>query len=137
MIKTVQSLPTPYLQFSRKQWGALRNSVPLTLTETEIFKLKGIDEDLFLEEVAEIYLPLSHLINFYISSNLRRQAVLKQFFGTASQRIPYIIGIAGSVAVGKSTTARVLQALLSKPLARIPYGRDGNYRQLFAYQPST
>lgn len=114
MIKAVQSPPTPYLQFSRKQWAALRNSVPLTLTEAEIIKLKGINEDLSLDEVAEIYLPLSRLLNFYISSNLRRQAVLEQFLGTDGQRIPYIIGIAGSVAVGKSTTARVLQALLSR-----------------------
>jgi len=107
-------LATPYLQFDRKQWAALRDSVPLTLKEAEIMKLKGINEDLSLEEVAQIYLPLSRLLNFYISSNLRRQAVLEQFLGTNGQKIPYIIGIAGSVAVGKSTTARVLQALLSR-----------------------
>ncbi|WP_049190529.1 type I pantothenate kinase, partial [Serratia marcescens] len=77
-------------------------------------KLKGINEDLSLEEVAQIYLPLSRLLNFYISSNLRRQAVLEQFLGTDGQKIPYVIGIAGSVAVGKSTTARLLQALLSR-----------------------
>ena len=105
---------TPYLQFNRHQWAALRDSVPMTLTEDEITRLKGINEDLSLEEVAEIYLPLSRLLNFYISSNLRRQAVLEQFLGTNGQRIPYIISIAGSVAVGKSTTARVLQALLSR-----------------------
>ncbi|CAI1188690.1 Pantothenate kinase [Serratia ficaria] len=87
--------------------------MPLTLSEEEIVKLKGINEDLSLEEVAQIYLPLSRLLNFYISSNLRRQAVLEQFLGTDGQKIPYIIGIAGSVAVGKSTTARLLQALLS------------------------
>ncbi|KAA8993791.1 type I pantothenate kinase [Affinibrenneria salicis] len=109
-----QSLSTPYLQFDRRQWATLRDSVPLTLTEEEIAKLKGINEDLSLDEVAEIYLPLSRLLNFYISSNLRRQAVLEQFLGTDGQRIPYVIGIAGSVAVGKSTTARVLQALLSR-----------------------
>lgn len=114
MIKSVKSPPMPYLQFSRKQWAALRHSVPLTLTETEIMKLKGINENLSLEEVAEIYLPLSRLLNFYISSNLRRQEVLEQFLGIEGQRTPYIIGIAGSVAVGKSTTARVLQALLSR-----------------------
>ena len=67
-----------------------------------------------MEEVAQIYLPLSRLLNFYISSNLRRQAVLEQFLGTDGQKIPYVIGIAGSVAVGKSTTARLLQALLSR-----------------------
>lgn len=114
MIKREQSLATPYLQFDRTQWAALRNSVPLTLSEEEIVKLKGINEDLSLEEVAQIYLPLSRLLNFYISSNLRRQAVLEQFLGTDGQRIPYVIGIAGSVAVGKSTTARLLQALLSR-----------------------
>lgn len=105
---------TPYLQFDRKQWAALRNSVPMTLTEAEIARLEGINEDLSLKEVAEIYLPLSRLLNFYISSNLRQQAVLEQFLGTSGQRIPYVISIAGSVAVGKSTTARVLQALLSR-----------------------
>lgn len=109
-----QMLTTPYLQFNRSQWAALRDSVPMTLTEGEVARLKGINEDLSLEEVAEIYLPLSRLLNFYISSNLRRQAVLEQFLGTNGQRIPYIISIAGSVAVGKSTTARVLQALLSR-----------------------
>ncbi|HDL7710224.1 TPA: type I pantothenate kinase [Yersinia enterocolitica] len=114
MTKRDQSLATPYLQFDRTQWAALRDSVPLTLTEEEIVKLKGINEDLSLDEVAQIYLPLSRLLNFYISSNLRRQAVLEQFLGTDGQRIPYIIGIAGSVAVGKSTTARLLQALLSR-----------------------
>ncbi|HEJ7817250.1 TPA: type I pantothenate kinase [Serratia marcescens] len=114
MIKRDQSLATPYLQFDRTQWAALRDSVPLTLSEEEIVKLKGIDEDLSLEEVAQIYLPLSRLLNFYISSNLRRQAVLEQFLGTDGQKIPYVIGIAGSVAVGKSTTARLLQALLSR-----------------------
>jgi type I pantothenate kinase len=88
--------------------------VPLTLSEEEIVKLKGINEDLSLEEVAQIYLPLSRLLNFYISSNLRRQAVLEQVLGTDGQKIPYVIGIAGSVAVGKSTTARLLQALLSR-----------------------
>lgn len=114
MIKTVKSPQTAYLQFNRKQWAALRNSVPMTLTEAEIINLKRINEDLSLNEVAEIYLPLSRLLNFYISFNLRRQAVLQRFLGTDGQRIPYIIGIAGSVAVGKSTTARVLQALLSR-----------------------
>lgn len=108
------ALATPYLQFSRQQWAALRDSVPMTLTEAEILSLKGINEDLSIEEVAAIYLPLSRLLNLYINSNLRRQAVLEQFLGTARQKIPYIISIAGSVAVGKSTTARVLKALLSR-----------------------
>ncbi|MGK2946013.1 MAG: type I pantothenate kinase [Candidatus Malihini olakiniferum] len=109
-----QPLATPYLQFNRRQWAALRNSFPLTLTEDEIIRLKEINDELSLDEVAEIYLPLSRLLNFYISSNLRRQAVLERFLRTNRKRIPYIIGIAGSVAVGKSTTALVLQMLLGR-----------------------
>ncbi len=112
--KNLSLATSPYLSFTREQWATLRDSVPMTLTGEEIARLKGINEDLSLEEVAEIYLPLSRLLNFYISSNLRRQAVLEQFLGTNEQKIPYIISIAGSVAVGKSTTARVLQALLSR-----------------------
>ena len=104
---------TPYLQFDRNQWAALRDSVPMTLSEDEIARLSKVLMKISLEEVADL-LPLSRLLNFYISSNLRRQAVLEQFLGTNGQRIPYIISIAGSVAVGKSTTARVLQALLSR-----------------------
>ncbi|PLV46059.1 type I pantothenate kinase [Erwinia sp. E602] len=116
MSKKDLSLTTPYLQFTRNEWAALRDSVPMTLSEGEIAQLKGINEDLSMEEVAEIYLPLSRLLNFYISANAGRQAVLEQFLGTKDkgQKIPYIISIAGSVAVGKSTTARVLQALLSR-----------------------
>ncbi|MXP67979.1 type I pantothenate kinase [Pantoea sp. Aalb] len=105
---------TPYLEFSRKQWAILRDSIPMTLTENEIKSLRGINEDLSIQEVAKIYLPLSRLLNFYIISNLCRQTVLNQFLGINKQKIPYIISIAGSVAVGKSTTARVLKALLSR-----------------------
>ncbi len=114
MIKQKQFLATPYLVFTRAQWAALRNSVPLTLTDSDIINLKGINEALSMEEVVQIYLPLSRLLNFYISANLRRQTALAQFLGTHGQKIPYIISIAGSVAVGKSTTARLLQALLSQ-----------------------
>ncbi|MBD2799534.1 type I pantothenate kinase [Xenorhabdus sp. M] len=113
MNKKEAFLTTPYLQFDREHWATLRDSVPLTLTEEEVTALKGINEEISIDEVVEIYLPLSRLLNFYISSNLRRQAVLDQFLGTSRQKIPYVIGIAGSVAVGKSTTARLLQALLT------------------------
>ncbi len=101
------------MQFSRKEWASLRNSEPMTLTSGELISLQGINEDLSMDEVSEIYLPLSRLLNFYISNSFSRQAVLSKFLGK-SQKIPYIIGIAGSVAVGKSTTARVLQALLTR-----------------------
>lgn len=105
---------SPYMEFSREQWAALRDSEPLTLTEEEIASLKGINEDLSLDEVLEIYLPLSRLLNFYIDSNLQNHVVLEKFLGVRKQRVPYIISVAGSVAVGKSTSARVLQALLSR-----------------------
>lgn len=104
---------SPYIQFSRKEWAALRNAVPMTLTSEELCSLQGINEDLSMEEVSEIYLPLGRLLNYYISNIQTRQAVLAKFLGK-SQKTPYIIGIAGSVAVGKSTTARVLQALLTR-----------------------
>ncbi|WP_241597729.1 type I pantothenate kinase [Rosenbergiella epipactidis] len=108
------SLTSAYLPFDRQHWAALRESTPLVLDEQDIEQLKGINEDLSLSEVAEIYLPLSRLLNFYISSNLNHQNVVKKFLGTDRKKVPYIISIAGSVAVGKSTTARVLQALLSR-----------------------
>ncbi|AFP85811.1 pantothenate kinase [secondary endosymbiont of Heteropsylla cubana] len=113
MIKKMQSFSELYLKFSRKQWAELHNSLPLMITEEEIVKLNGTNEDLSFQEVMKIYLPLSRLLNLYINSSLRHQAVLDQFFGTHCKRIPYIIGITGSVAVGKSVIARVLQALLS------------------------
>lgn len=112
--KNLSGIITPYMEFSRTQWSKLRDTVPMTLTEHEITQLKGINEDLSLDEVAEIYLPLSRLLNFYISSTHSRQRVLDKFLLAPEQKIPYIIGVAGSVAVGKSTTSRVLQALLSR-----------------------
>lgn len=103
---------SPYLIFDRANWASLRENVPLTLDENDLKKIKGINDNLSLKEVAEVYLPLARLLNLYISSNIRRQTVIEEFIGQKSQKIPYIIGIAGSVAVGKSTTARLLQSLL-------------------------
>lgn len=104
---------SPYLEFSRQQWAALRDSAPMPLDQADIAKLKGINEELSLTEVAEIYLPLARLLNFYIDSNLQHHTIIEKFLGTQDQKVPYIISVAGSVAVGKSTTARVLQALLN------------------------
>ncbi|MGL4455600.1 MAG: type I pantothenate kinase [Plesiomonas sp.] len=109
-----QDIATPFVSFDRQAWANLRDSIPLTLTESDLSRLKGINDELSLDEIVDIYLPLSRLLNFYIRSNLRRQSVLDQFLGRERQRIPYVIGIAGSVAVGKSTTARILQALLTR-----------------------
>lgn len=110
---------TPYIEFDRKQWADLRKSVPLKLTEQDLKPLLSFNEDISLDEVRAIYLPLARLLNYYIEENLRRQTVLNRFLGNRSPNAPYIISVAGSVAVGKSTTSRILQSLLSQwPLAR-------------------
>ncbi len=103
----------PFLNFSRNQWADLRKSVPLTLTEKDLKPLLGFNEFLSLDEVRTIYLPLIRLLHYYFDENLRRRAVLNRFLNHSRPQAPYIIGIAGSVAVGKSTTARILQNLLS------------------------
>ena len=105
---------SPYLLFDRNKWAELRKSEPMTLTEQEIQQLKGINEELSIDEVRDIYLPLSRLLNYYVNSTKSRQAVMMNFLNEELQKIPFIIGIAGSVSVGKSTSARVLQALLSR-----------------------
>lgn len=104
----------PFLTFNREQWANLRKSVPLTLTEQDLQPLLGFNEDLSLDEVRTIYLPLARLINYYIEENLRRQTVLSRFLGGKASKVPFIISLAGSVSVGKSTSARILQSLLSQ-----------------------
>jgi type I pantothenate kinase len=103
---------SPYLHFFREQWAHLRDSVPLSLTEQDLIDLRGIHDELSLDEVRDIYLPLSRLLNLYVKARQHRSKVIEQFLSTPNQRVPYVISIAGSVAVGKSTTARILQALL-------------------------
>lgn len=107
------SSESPYLSFDRKKWASLRDSEPMTLTPEEVEKLKGINDELSMEEVRDIYLPLSRLLNYYLSARLNRQAVLRKFLKHEDMHIPFIIGVSGSVSVGKSTCSRVLQALLS------------------------
>jgi type I pantothenate kinase len=104
---------SPFITFSREEWKELRASTPLSLTEADLLKLQGINENLSLEEVSDIYLPLSRLLNLYVAATQNLYDATNTFFGNKNQKVPYIIGIAGSVAVGKSTTARILQALLS------------------------
>ncbi|QKG83866.1 type I pantothenate kinase [Kroppenstedtia pulmonis] len=105
---------SPYISFSREEWKSLRASVPLTLTQTQLDQLRGINERISLEDVSDIYLPLSRLLNLYVANNQDRYRTTQHFLGKLSDSTPYIIGIAGSVAVGKSTTARILQALLAR-----------------------
>jgi type I pantothenate kinase len=105
---------SPYLHFSRAEWANLRASTPLPLTEKDLSTLRGINEDISLDEVAGIYLPLSRLLNLYVSAIQSLHKATDTFLGHLPAKVPYIIGIAGSVAVGKSTMARILQALLSR-----------------------
>jgi len=103
-----------YTTFSRREWAPLRNTTPLTLSEADLAELQGLNEQLSLREVVEVYLPLSRLLNLHVAATRDLARVTDTFLGKSAGRVPYVIGIAGSVAVGKSTTARVLQALLAR-----------------------
>jgi type I pantothenate kinase len=103
----------PFMRFTREQWATLRASTPLSLTETELAELRGLNEPMPLQEVEEIFLPLSRLINLHVSAAKRLLQVTDTFLGRPSLTPPFVIGIAGSVAAGKSTIARVLRALLA------------------------
>ena len=103
-----------YLQFSKQEWSRLRASTPLTLTEGDLAELRGINERISLDEVTEVYLPLSRLLNLYVAATQRLRQTTDTFLGTLPAPVSYVIAIAGSVAVGKSTSARVIQALLAR-----------------------
>jgi type I pantothenate kinase len=105
---------SPYRIFSRAEWAAKRNDTPMTLTSDEVTRLRSLHDRLDITEVEEIYLPLSRLLSFYVAATQRLFRAQQNFLGTEDAKMPYIIGVAGSVAVGKSTTARVLQALLAR-----------------------
>jgi len=105
---------SPYQVFSHVEWGRLRAAIPLTLTEEELGRLRGLNDKVSLEEVAEIYLPLSRLLNLYVVATQGLHAASATFLGQLTAKVPFVIGIGGSVAVGKSTTARLLQALLAR-----------------------
>ncbi len=104
----------PYRVFSRADWAALREDTPMTLTAEEIARMHSMHDRLDIKEVEEIYLPLSRLLSFYVAAAQRLFVAQRHFLGIEDRKMPYIIGVAGSVAVGKSTTARVLQALLAR-----------------------
>jgi type I pantothenate kinase len=105
---------SPYIDLTREEWSLLRNSTPLTLTEDDLARLRGINEQVSLHEVEDIYLPLSRLLNLYVAATQKLHRAMRAFLGDSAEKVPYVIGIAGSVAVGKSTTARILQALLAR-----------------------
>jgi type I pantothenate kinase len=104
----------PYRVFTREQWARLRDDTPMTLEPGEFDRLRSLHDRLDMKEVEEIYLPLSRLLSIYVDAMQRLFYAQRQFLGIRDRKMPYIIGIAGSVAGGKSTTARVLQALLTR-----------------------
>lgn len=115
--RRVGSVNTPgsrYQCFERSEWANLRAATPLDLDEQDLARIRGINEELNLDEVAAAYLPLSRLLNLHVAATQSLDEVTDTFLGRLPQRVPYVIGLAGSVAVGKSTSARVLQTLLAR-----------------------
>jgi type I pantothenate kinase len=105
---------SPYRVFSREEWARLRADTPMTLQESELEQLSGIIEELSVEEVEQVYLPMSRLLNLYVAAAQQLHSVSSKFLSRTDRKVPFIIGVGGSVAVGKSTTARVLNALLAR-----------------------
>lgn len=103
-----------FVSFTRQEWAGLRAATPLTLSEAQLAALRGVNEQVTLPQVEEIYLPLSRLLNLYVAATQTLHKATDTFLGNPAAKIPYVIGIAGSVAVGKSTSARILQALLAR-----------------------
>ncbi|MFN8831824.1 MAG: type I pantothenate kinase [Labrys sp. (in: a-proteobacteria)] len=104
----------PYRVFTRSEWAALRADTPLTLTVQELERLRSLNDRISIEDVVEIYLPLSRLLSLYVAAAQSLFRATQSFLGATDGKMPYIIGVAGSVAVGKSTTARVLKELLAR-----------------------
>jgi type I pantothenate kinase len=105
---------TPFLEIDRGDWAELAPSVPVALDESDLQRLRGVGDSLDLTEVAEVYLPLSRLLNLYVAGARATRDATQAFLHQKPQPTPFVIGIAGSVAVGKSTTARLLQELLRR-----------------------
>ena len=114
MDQRVEDGLSPYRVFSRKEWAALREDAPMTLTPDEVMRVRSLHDRLDMAEVEDIYLPLTRLLSMYVAATQRLFRAQQRFLSTEDAKMPYIIGVAGSVAVGKSTTARVLQALLAR-----------------------
>jgi pantothenate kinase, bacterial type len=105
--------PIGYLSFTRSEWAALRSNTPLTLSEADVEALRGINQRISVQEVSEVLLPLTRLLNLHVAAARNLGRVKDTFLGRPAGSPPYIIAIAGSVAVGKSTFARILRAILA------------------------
>ena len=105
---------TPYRTFSKAEWAALRADTPMTLTQGDVERLSGLTEQMSLDQVRDVYLPLSRLLNLYVGAAQKLHEATSTFLGKKDGKMPFIVGLAGSVAVGKSTTGRVLEALLAR-----------------------
>jgi pantothenate kinase, bacterial type len=105
---------TPFVEVSRSDWAELARTTELPLTQTEIVQLRGIGDPLDMSEVSEVYVPLSRLLNLYAVGAGQVHRATTDFLGERAARTPFVIGVAGSVAVGKSTIARLLRELLSR-----------------------
>lgn len=104
----------PYHVFSKAEWAQYRDGEPMTLTAADIERLRALTDPISLTEAEEIYLPLTRLISFYVEAAQAVHRVSTRFLGTEDTKVPFIIGVAGSVASGKSTTSRILRALLRR-----------------------
>ncbi|QOD93894.1 type I pantothenate kinase [Chryseoglobus sp. 28M-23] len=105
---------SPFVEIDRRRWAALAPATPQPLTEQELVQLRGLGDSLDLREVAEVYVPLSRLLNLYAAGARDLHSATRSFLGESGRSTPFVIGVAGSVAVGKSTIARLLRELLSR-----------------------
>lgn len=114
MEQFVRKALSPYEVYTRADWAVLRAGMPVTLTLDDVIRLRALNDPVQLDEASDIFLPLARLLSLYVESAQSLHSSTRHFLGRADAKKPFIIGIAGSVAVGKSTTARILRTMLSR-----------------------